>query len=228
MSDNNKKRSLYIGVENELSPNELDFFSSRFSVKQILFSDLLKKRQSLNFIYFSGGADVSPILYGEGNKGSRTMISAERDSLCKEIFEIYVTTPKLGICRGSQFVTAMSGGKLIQHVEGHGNTHDITMHFEGNSQPSIYKITSTHHQMMFPFNLPKHKYNILAWSTKHRSLVYLDGNDTQIELPEKFVESEIVYYPMTRSLAIQGHPEFDSCDKRTKEMCLNLIEDYLI
>jgi len=224
-----KKLKVIIGVERKLSPDELDFFSSRFEVEQVEFESILKKRpgKRIDFLYFSGGADVNPALYGQ-KKGKSTFIDEKRDEMCQAIYNSYPGTPKLGICRGSQFLTVMAGGKLIQHVEGHTSSHKIDVHFEGNSRPSTFDITSTHHQMMYPFNMNADKYALIGWSTMHRSMVYLDGDDNQMSLPEKFVEPEIIYYRLHRSLAIQGHPEYNNCSKDTKDLCLDLIETYLL
>jgi hypothetical protein len=129
----------------------------------------------------------------------------------------------------------MSGGKLIQHVNGHSGNH--TIHFKDsikeyyqlNNRLYEYEITSTHHQMMFPYNIRNKKdYEILAWSSKFRSKTYLNGKNEEISLPENFVEPEIIYYPETYSLCIQGHPEMKTCPQDTVIKLLNLIDSKLI
>lgn len=99
----------------------------------------------------------------------------------------------------------MNGGQLIQHVVNHGisGTHPISL-----NGGQVIEITSTHHQMLFPFNLPKENYELIGWSTYYRSTTYLNGSDQEKELPSDFLEPEIVYYNNTKSLAIQGHPEY--------------------
>lgn len=223
------KQTLTIGVETSFNGQERAYLEKRYNLKIYTFPELLEKPRAVHFIFYSGGADVNPNIYGE-LQGKHTNIDAPRDEICKTIFNNYIRTPKLGFCRGSQFITAMSGGKLIQHVEGHatGKQHEIEVHFEKQVHPTTYKITSTHHQMMYPFDLEDHNYNLLGWSKVSKSMVYLDGEDKQIELPVKFVEPEIIYYPQTRALAIQGHPEFSTCNVNTKELCLDLIDNYLL
>jgi len=212
-----KKRNIIIGTLGSLSKETLDFFSLRFNVTG----------KSVNLLFFPGGPDVSPDIYGE-QKGKYTISDKKRDNIFLKIFENWYHIPKLGICGGAQFLTVASGGKLIQHVEGHNKgPHDMSVHFDGNTNPSKFKITSTHHQMMYPFNLDSSKYQLLGWASRFKSLVYLDGENKQKELPNKFVEPEIVYYPSTRSLAIQGHPEHAECSDNTRDLCLTLIEDYL-
>lgn len=185
--------------------------------------DNLEKNPDL--ILFTGGEDVNPKYYNE-LVGKYTSINEQRDEMEKDIFHrIFYGVPRLGICRGSQFLTVMSGGKLIQHVEGHGiaDTHNITLLNEDPRLNMEIPITSTHHQMLFPFNLPKHKYQLLACSTHFRSSVYLNGNNEQIELPENFLEPEIVYYPDYNSLAIQGHPEYMDPNSKTVQIIKKMI-----
>lgn len=196
---------------------------------------------SIDLALFTGGADVDPEMYGEP-RGSRTGVNQNRDQVENAIFNtLPLSTPKLGICRGSQFLTVMNGGKLIQHVEGHA-THDgheidirtTKMNINGRGRAERNDViwtgvtTSTHHQMMFPFNLPDGQYELLGWSTNFLSNTYLDGNDKEIDLPENFVEPEIVYYPQGNSLAIQGHPEMKGFDAKTKSKIKKLIIDKLL
>ena len=119
-------------------------------------------------------------------------------------------------------MTVLSGGRLIQHVEGHGRDHSMIL----NNRLS-YKITSSHHQMLYPFDLNKKDYELIAYSEYFQSKTYLNGNNEEIELSKDFLEPEIVYYKNTNALCIQGHPEWSHCEKRTSNMCLNLIDKYL-
>lgn len=144
-------------------------------------------------LLFTGGADVSPALYGQP-MGKYTSINKERDIRELEIYNEYKHLPKLGICRGAQLLTVLSGGKLIQHVENHSFPHDLI------TSDAVLNINSYHHQMMYPFDV-EHK--LLGW-TKNISDVFLDGDDKNVRMT---VEPEVVWYPQTRSFCIQGHPE---------------------
>jgi len=66
-------------------------------------------------VVFTGGADVSPFMYGE-KKLSVTCNDEHRDEQEKLFFERYTKVPKVGICRGGQFLNVMNGGKMWQHV----------------------------------------------------------------------------------------------------------------
>lgn len=97
----------------------------------------------------------------------------------------------------------MSRGKLVQHVTNHGVQHEIE--FEDGE---VLNITSTHHQMCYPFDLPREDYSLIAWSKDKRSTTYLNGNNSEKELPNDFREPEIIFYYNTNCLGIQGHPEY--------------------
>lgn len=177
--------------------------------------------KTIDLVLFTGGEDVNPERYYE-KVGKYTSINAVRDE--KEIDTYYRFNGHcllLGICRGNQLLTVLSGGKLIQHVEGHGRDHFMMV------RDVRYKITSSHHQMIYPFDLSERDYELIAHSEYFQSNTYLNGNNEETELSKNFLEPEIVYYKNTNALCIQGHPEWSHCTKRTSNMCLNLIDKYL-
>lgn len=190
--------------------------------------------QPIDMIYFDGGEDVSPKGYG-AFPHPKTFVNRDRDdketSYFRSIKKSYPNIPCFGICRGSQKLTVLSGGRLIQHVEGHGVSHTIDVpHYDKK-----VKVTSTHHQMMYPFNLPYEDYKILGYSSVNLSPIHETANDhgavVNIRYPKNFVECEIVYYPKTNSLCIQGHPEYASATAQfvelTKELLLRLLYNKL-
>lgn len=182
----------------------------------------VKNVKDIDLVLFTGGEDVHPINYGE-EIGKFTSCNKNRDD--KEIDTFYKFKGHsflLGICRGNQLLTVLSGGKLIQHVEGHCRDHSIVL-----NNKSKYNITSSHHQMIYPFDLNKKDYELIAYSEYFQSKTYLNGDNEEIKLSKDFLEPEIVYYKHTNSLCIQGHPEWSHCEKRTASMCLNLIDKYL-
>lgn len=165
--------------------------------------ELTDKLSEADIVLFTGGEDVTPSVYG-CRKHLRTYCNLERDTREKEIFKkIRPDQFVLGICRGSQFLCAMNGGILIQDCTGHaiGRTHAIT---NGTVE---YQITSTHHQMQFPFYLDKKDYDLLYWAEfigdRH------SGDKIDISLMDG-KEPEIVLYHkqgFPNCLAVQGHPE---------------------
>jgi GMP synthase-like glutamine amidotransferase len=175
-----------------------------------------------DLIIFTGGADVSPDLYWEASHPA-TMNDPWRDvhELGLMRLAIQKGIPILGICRGAQLATIVAGGTLIQHVNNHilPGTHPI--HFKDGSPP--IEMTSTHHQMMNPYPLPKEEYEILAASNK-LSKIYQTGGERQFHMP---VEPEIIYYPLIKTLAIQGHPERLIENHKTYDKFKQLVCKYL-
>ena len=172
-----------------------------------------------DIVLFEGGTDVNPSLYGDP-KGSRTGFSDhQRDAKEWKFFNLAQEAGAfcLGICRGAQFLTALSGGKLFQDVTGHTSDHAIL-----TDEGKEFYVTSTHHQMCNPFNLPDGYFELIAWSIPRRSKYYLKGEDKEVEEPP--VEPEIIWYPKTRSLAIQGHPEYLVDNATYPVFCRNLVD----
>lgn len=226
------KQTLNIAVDAGFGKAYQTFLEKQYILNIHTFKNILEAYKSgssiprIDLLVFTGGADVNTELYGE-EQGKYTHISKERDLIEKEMFDVFYHVPKIGVCRGSQLLTVLSGGKLIQNVSGHANgNHDIS--FSAGTGYSNAAITSTHHQMMYPFSMRSSDYKIIAYSTYLLSNTYTDGKDEERDLPTKFVEPEIVHYPGTNSLAIQGHPEMSGCPSGTVRICLQLIGTYLI
>lgn len=194
---------------------------SRYAYEANFLDDhfqIVDKIQEAELVIFTGGADINPAIYNEP-VSKTTSFSRIRD--VQELEAYNACRPdqlKFGICRGAQLLTALAGGKLIQDVNGHcgcGNHRIRLTHNEINNEIISKKIISSpvfgtnsiHHQMMYPYNLSKDKYIILAVSNENLSDSYLNGNDEQINLPEGFEEPEIIYYPEINSICYQGHPE---------------------
>ena len=119
----------------------------------------------------------------------------------------------------------MNGGLLVQNVSGHarGRTHEIKGVNEGNLVK--YHITSTHHQMQYPYNLDKADYDLLYTSEDRRS-EYYDGDRIDIEPIIGNGEPEIVLYHkkgLPKCLAVQGHPEMIP-ESPVAKMISNLVK----
>ena len=76
-----------------------------------------------DLIVFTGGADIHPSIYGEKNTHSHCNIGRDK----REIF-VYRMAKKwnikmFGICRGHQFLNALTGGKLIQDLHSFKKAH---------------------------------------------------------------------------------------------------------
>lgn len=184
-------------------------------------AELVDKLEDAQLVVFTGGEDVTPSLYG-CKRHPKTYNNPERDKKEQAIFKKIDPQKQVvyGCCRGSQFVTVMNGGLLVQNVSNHAlwSTHAIT---DGSK---IYQITSTHHQMMYPFNLES-GYNILFTSYGNSSDFY-EGDKIDFDAIYSR-EPEIVLYnreDLPKCLAVQGHPEMIP-DSRVAKMINNLIND---
>lgn len=222
---NEKPKLNLIIADNSSSLEYVAFLNLKYNVTVHKIDDIINPKdiKNIDLVLFTGGEDINPAIYKE-NLGKYTYCNSKRDEIEISTFNKFRgLIPMLGVCRGSQMLTSLVGGKLIQHVSGHGKDH--TMIVNGNMR---YRITSSHHQMLFPFNLPKKEYELIAYSEYFQSNTYLNGDNEEIELPVDFLEPEIVFYNKYNALCIQGHPEWSHCEKRTTNMCLNLIDKYLI
>lgn len=87
----------------------------------------------LDGLVISGGADVSPSLYGERPHARTTSWRDDRDSWELALLDAAdkVGLPVLGVCRGMQVMAVHAGGELDQHVpdvvghEGHNPGADL-------------------------------------------------------------------------------------------------------
>lgn len=229
-----RKPSRYLLISDNASSSYTDLLDEIYDLKLVKqFSEFIKDYENnkdtienYNLILFTGGEDISPKYYNE-NIGSHTKTNPERDVIEFKIVKLakMAGVRCLGICRGAQLLTVAAGGKLIQHVEGHTKSHLISSQIE--SYIADFKMTSTHHQMMYPFNLKRNDWSLLAWSKFFNSTTYLNGENKEVELPFKFLEPEIVYYSSYRFLCIQGHPEHKTLSKETKKYIIKVIRKYL-
>lgn len=189
-------------------------------------AEIVSNLEDAQLIIFTGGEDVSPSMYN-CKKHPKTYCNPARDKKEKSIFD--KINPKtqvcVGICRGSQFLCCMNGGILVQDVNNHAlsKTHAIVNLLTNK----IYEITSTHHQMQYPFNLNDEDYEILYTSYANSS-DYYDGDKIDIN-KICYAEPEIVLYHkenLPKCLAIQGHPEMIP-DSLVAKMINSLIKDLI-
>jgi hypothetical protein len=176
-------------------------------------------------IIFNGGSDIGTSLYDE--KPVRSGIPekpSRRDQQEIDIYDRYNDGTKLlvGICRGAQLLNVLNGGSLWQDVDGHGRSHNMLILA---TNQTMY-ITSTHHQMMRP-NLKTGKVLAVADCAHNK----FSAHDTWTHKGGAFFsddhkDTEIVWYPNTRCLCIQGHPEYVP-NSEFATFCIDLISHYL-
>lgn len=182
------------------------------------FSPLFSKRidviqnggvHGIDALVLWGGTDIHPSLYGQKpNMQSQVKDLAEpstRDQIEWWLLQQAHTNgiPVIGVCRGAQLLCAFAGGALWQHTNGHNKAHDIT-----TSEGQIFKLVpADHHQMM---DLRNTSSQVLAWATHRQSTFYdaeiVDASNKNAVHVQ--MEPEVVFFPGTKSLAIQPHPEW--------------------
>lgn len=179
-------------------------------------TDYLKEA---DLVQFTGGADVSPHLYGEKNTGL-SGCSEARDAREVEVYRkvLDLGIPMAGICRGAQFLNVMNGGKMYQDVTKHaiGGTHKITSWESWTGEKKIIEVTSTHHQQMRPGN---GYFNVASSDLGGVKRHVVDGKIVTVDDPTDY---EVLWYPDTTCFCFQPHPEYGvaSCRDYYFE-CLN-------
>lgn len=182
-----------------------------------LFDDKVIPLESMRQLYsagavvFGGGTDVDPELYGETQSIFTDDPDIRRDNWESRVFRrcTILKVPMIGICRGSQFLTVMNGGKLLQHTDHHaGNHHKV----KDTASGELIQANSYHHQMMIPGVSPNH-FNLIAIATGSREI---EG------------DPEIVWWPDTKCLCIQGHPEWVETNHEYQIYCKNLVKRYIL
>lgn len=206
-----------------------------------------------DIVVFMGGADVTPQLYNQYPL-TRTMSDTTRDMMDISGWHLSRNAKlRLGICRGAQFLNVMSGGELWQHLEDWGNhrkEHTVLRYKMSNlfdvEDDTIddcyeYEVTSTHHQQMIPgpdarilgyavtadfssYSLCSRKFRggMLGQPLKE---ITMNMSDHCYE--EEDSDIEFLFYPKTKSLCIQGHPEFTEATDEFVMDVGNMIEEAL-
>ena len=174
-----------------------------------------------------GGEDISPGIYDQLPATMYTDAPyrpSQRDHLEMALAKraIEKGMPIIGICRGAQLMCAVSGGTLIQHVDGHGlwGSHDME-----TNDGQMLLTNSVHHQMMNPFEVD---HELLAWTPKNLSTRYIGNDNEPVVLPEDWKEPEVVYFPKTKALCIQGHPEYSSARKEFQDYVKDIVTKYIL
>lgn len=180
--------------------------------------EVCQNLEDCDLVVFTGGSDVSPLLYGH-KKHPLTHTSPSRDSSDTVAYHRakQLGKPMVGICRGSQFLHVMNGGSLWQDVDGHAT---VRGHYARNkSDGRVVLVTSTHHQMMMP-----NKGEVIL-SGYQTDLTHRDANPQGriIRSTKPGIEPEAIWHKETASLCFQPHPEMATKDSE----CQVLFFDYL-
>lgn len=175
-----------------------------------------------DLVCFTGGADVTPSLYGQ-EPHPTTSNSLARDEVETVIYKDAkaANIPMVGICRGGQFLHVMNGGSLFQHVDGHatGKPHKL-VDVQLNQS---FLVTSTHHQMMADVGVGI----VVAIASQSNKVEWCKG-DNPVELEHEH-DIEVMWHEDTKCLCFQPHPEFPHViegAESTYSYFKNLLEMY--
>jgi putative glutamine amidotransferase len=113
----------------------------------------------LDGVVLQGGADISPLAYGEQPRQPEWAGDAMRDRFEIELVQACVAAgkPLLGVCRGAQLINVALGGSLHQDVPAHrsddydAHAHEVRLE-PGSGLARLYgetgprRVVSIHHQ----------------------------------------------------------------------------------
>lgn len=129
-------------------------WAKQFGKVEVLMPD--SKVDHLDLIVMQGGADVSPMAYGQvpsfaTGKGNPHLEFFDKHVLPKAIEN---KIPVFGICRGMQALNVALGGTMKQHIVGHPTNKDDREELvhevrTSNELPCIkFETNSIHHQCL--------------------------------------------------------------------------------
>ncbi|AJT60769.1 putative amidotransferase [Citrobacter phage CVT22] len=187
---------------------------------------LVNSVEEADIIQFTGGEDVTPSWYQEHSHYS-TYSNERRDDRELATWEQAFALGKfcVGICRGGQFLNVVNGGTMWQDVDGHAihGTHGVLDILTGR----VIECTSTHHQMMKAGKegiLVAKSAEMLSSSKRFMTGLHQEPQEQIARGVE--LETESVYYPATRSLCFQPHPEIVRQGHPCQEYFFELLGRY--
>ena len=162
---------------------------------------------------WTGGADISPELYGQKIAGT-VGVNHARDKREVELWKVYKDKPKLGVCRGAQLLNVLNGGSMYQHVDRHGGSP----HYIETVNGEQVLVCSVHHQLM----IPAPESVLVAWTKL--STIRVDDKGQRRRNDDE-VDPEVIYIPKDNALCFQAHPEFgpQSCT----DYFFRLVNEYI-
>lgn len=181
--------------------------------------DSVFRIEDASLVQFTGGADVSPSLYGEFPHHT-TQFNSDRDENECSVFlrAMSLGLPVAGICRGGQFLNVLNGGKLYQDVDGH-----LGEHIAYTSTGKELLVSSTHHQMM----IPDDDAEILMTARCSTRRESMENGKEVTDVTPNHDDIEALYYEESNTLCYQPHPEICTKDSDCQEFYFKLIKEKL-
>jgi GMP synthase-like glutamine amidotransferase len=177
-----------------------------------------------NLVQFTGGCDISPVLYDQTIHSRTGGLNPWRDKTEATVFNLCMHNKikVAGICRGMQLINVLLGGSMWQDINGHAyGDHRITDNFYNFT----YNSNSIHHQQIIP--------NRNAWvlgfakqsTTKEK--MTKDGHLDKFK-PKVSFDPEVVFWEKNRCFGVQWHPEYPCRSQNDlDEIYINYLNDVL-
>lgn len=169
--------------------------------------ELVKDIQDSDIVCWLGGADINPKLYGEKKCGA-SYWDDEQDRYELKMLDLAGDRFKVGICRGAQLLNCIPNkGSLWQHTDGHSAFHKV----RDVLTDTVYTINSIHHQQLrLTDKAELVAYTNISTHKECEKFTWYKGQNHPIaEEPLADKDVEAAFYPETKSLLIQWHPEID-------------------
>lgn len=163
---------------------------------------IVETPEESDIMVWTGGEDINPALYGE-KPIPGIWFNRARDEGEIEYWIAYPEKFHIGICRGGQFLNVMNDGKLWQDVDNHTRYHNL---IDIKTDREIF-VSSTHHQQ---FRMAKGAEIVaIARETKRKR-----ADDGYIAFGWRDdSDLEVLWYPKTRTLCFQPHPEYNDAQE---------------
>lgn len=186
--------------------------------------EVMDQMRYADLIQFTGGCDISPVLYGQQKHSRTSDMNPIRDKKEAIIFNLCLHNKMYmaGICRGLQLINIMSGGSMWQDVDNHMGNHKVQCDFYNFN----YTSNSIHHQQI----IPTPRAWVLGRTSQCAKKEKMDENGRlDIFRPERAIDPEVVYFEHIKSFGVQWHPEY-FCSKQhdLDEIYINYLHDVLL
>lgn len=169
-------------------------------------------------VVWTGGEDISPSIYGE--RPLRCVYFSERRDR-RDVAAIAESRGKflVGICRGAQLLNCNpNGGRLWQDINGHEGGHP----YEDLISNETGLMNSVHHQQMRPG--PDAVVVAESYVSNYKACEGQELSDRALTDAGEAFDPEVLWYPKTKSLLFQAHPEFGH--PPTTKYFFSLMERY--
>ena len=181
---------------------------------------IVERLEDSDIVVWTGGSDINPALYNEKPAGAGGW-STTRDKEDVEAVKASGDRFKVGICRGAQLLNVIpNGGTLWQDVDKHTHGgHSIQDKITGET---VF-VNSMHHQALRLTD----KAELVAFTNLSTTKYGYDRSWHCDEGPEE-VDVEAAWYPDTKSLCLQWHPEFAYPESSNEKYTMALMERYYL